>query len=94
MYDYLTLPAATKKFAAKDFPSPSKVWATLNKREKAIFDAQMKDKNSATYKAVVAGRRAHLTLERDDGEKDRFQEALLETYNRDIGIDIDETLAK
>jgi len=94
MYNYLTLPAATKKFAAKDFPSPSSVWAALNKREKAIFDAQMRDKNSATYKAVVAGRRAHLTLERDDGEKDRFQEALLETYNRDIGIDIDETWAK
>lgn len=94
MYDYLTLPAAVKKYAAKDFPSPTKVWAALNKREKAIFDAQMKDKNSATYKAVMAGRRAHLTLERDDGEKDRFQQALLETYNRDIGIDIDETWAK
>ena len=94
MYDYLTLPAAVKKYAAKDYPSPTKVWAALNKREKAIFDAQMKDKNSATYKAVMAGRRAHLTLERDDGEKDRFQQALLETYNRDIGIDIDETWAK
>lgn len=94
MYNYLTLPAAVKKYAAKDYPSPTKVWAALNKREKAIFDAQMKDKNSATYKAVIAGRRAHLTLERDDGEKDRFQQALLETYNRDIGVDVDETWAK
>ena len=93
MYDYLTLPAATKKFAAKDFPSPSKVWATLNKREKAIFDAQMRDKNSATYKAVIAGRRAHHTLEHDTA-KDEFQEALLETYNRDIGVDVDEVWAK
>jgi len=93
MFDYLTLPAATKKFAAKDFPSPSKVWATLNKREKAIFDAQMRDKNSATYKAVVAGRRAHHTLEHDTAQ-DEFQEALLETYNRDIGVDVDEVWAK
>ena len=93
MFDYMTLPAATKKFAAKEFPSPTKVWATLNKREKAIFDAQMQDKNSAVYKAVVAGRRAHKTLE-DDVAKDAFQQALLETYNKDIGIDIDETWAK
>jgi len=93
MFDYLTLPAATKKYAAKDFPSPTKVWSTLNKREKAIFDAQMKDKNSATYKAVIAGRRAHHTLEHDTA-KDEFQEALLETYNRDIGVDVDETWAK
>ena len=94
MFDYMSLPAATKKFAAKEFPSPTKVWATLNKREKAIFDAQMKDKNSAVYKAVIAGRRAHNTLEHDDAKKDAFQEALLETYNKDIGIDIDETWAK
>ena len=94
MFDYLTLPAATKKFAAKEFPSPTKIWATLNKREKAIFDAQMQDKNSAVYKAVIAGRRAHQTLEHDDAQKDAFQEALLETYNKDIGIDIDETWAK
>jgi hypothetical protein len=93
MYDYMTLPAATKRYAAKDFPSPSKVWATLNKREKAIFDAQMRDKNSATYKAVIAGRRAHHTLEHDTA-KDEFQEALLETYNRDIGVDVDEVWAK
>ena len=94
MYDYLTLGAATKKYAAKEFPSPSKVWSTLNKREAAIFAAQMEDKNSAVYKAVVAGRRAHATLEHDDAKKDKFQQALLETYNRDIGVDIDETWAK
>ena len=94
MFDYMTLPAATKKFAAKEFPSPTKVWATLNKREKAIFDAQMQDKNSAVYKAVIAGRLAHNTLEHDDAKKDKFQQALLETYNREIGVDIDETWAK
>jgi len=94
MYNYLTLGAATKKYAAKEFPSPSKVWSTLNKREAAIFAAQMEDKNSAVYKAVVAGRRAHNTLEHDDAKKDKFQQALLETYNRDIGVDIDETWAK
>ena len=93
MFDYLTLAAATKKFAAKEFPSPTKVWATLNKREKAIFDAQMQDKNSAVYKAVIAGRMAHKTLE-DGDAKDAFQQKLLETFDRDIGIDIDETWAK
>jgi hypothetical protein len=93
-YEYLTLGQATKKFAAKEFPSPSKVWATLNKREKAAFDRAMLDKSSATYKAVVAGRRAHMTLEHDDAQKDAFQEKLLETYNKDIGIDVDETWAK
>ena len=94
MFEYMSLGALTKKYAAKEFPSPSKVWATLNKREKAIFDAQMRDKNSATYKAVIAGRRAHHTLEHDDGSRDEFQEALLETYERDIGIDVDEVWAK
>ena len=93
MFDYMTLGAATKKFAAKEFPSPSKVWATLNKREKAIFDAQMRDKNSAVYKAVIKGRFAHKALE--DGEAaDNFNRTLLEVFDRDIGIDIDETWAK
>ena len=94
MYQYMTLGQATKKFGAKEFPSPSKVWSTLNKAEKAIFDRMMQDKNSATYKAVVAGRRAHMTLEHDNAQKDEFQEKLLETYNKDIGVDIDETWAK
>ena len=94
MFEYLSLGAVTKKFGAKEFPSPSKVWATLNKAEKAMFDRMMQDKNSAVYKAVVAGRRAHMTLEHDDAQKDAFQEALLETYDRDIAIDIDETWAK
>ena len=93
MFNYMTLPAASKTYDAKEYPSPTKVWATLNKREKAIFDAQMMDKNSVVYKAVVAGRRAHKTLE-DDVAKDAFQEALLETFNKDIAIDIDETWAK
>jgi len=93
-YDYLSLGAATKKYAAKEFPSPSKIWRTLNAKEHAIFERQMQDRNSATYKAVIAGRRAHMTLEHDDAQKDAFQEALLETYSRDIGTDIDETWAK
>lgn len=93
MFNYMTLGAVTKKFGAMEYPSPSKIWATLNKREKAMFDAMMRDKNSATYKAVVAGRRAHMTLETDEA-KDEFQSALLETYNRDVAVDIDETWAK
>ena len=90
----MTLGAATKKYGAKEFPSPTKIWRTLNARDAAAFDRQMKDKNSAVYKAVIAGRLAHNTLEHDDAKKDKFQQALLETYNRDIGVDIDETWAK
>lgn len=93
MYEYLTFGAAVKKYGAKDFPSPSKIWATLNKREKAFFDRQMQDPNSATYKAVIAGRRAHKTLE-DDSAQDEFQSALLEMYNNEIGHEINETWAK
>ena len=89
----MSLQAAVKKYAAKEFPSPTKIWATLNKREKAIFDAQMLDKNSATYKAVVAGRRAHNALENDEA-KDAFNQRILETFEQDIGIDIDTTWAK
>ena len=93
MYDYLTLQAAVKKYAAKDFPSPTKIWATLNKREKAIFDAQMRDKNSAVYKAVMNGRRAHTALENNEA-KDAFNQRILESFERDIGVDIDATWAK
>ena len=93
MYDYLTLQAAVKKYAAKEFPSPSKIWATLNKREKAIFDAQMRDKNSAVYKAVMNGRRAHTALENNEA-KDAFNQRILESFDRDIGVDIDATWAK
>jgi hypothetical protein len=93
MYDYLTLPAAVKKYAAKEFPSPSKIWATLNKREKAIFDAQMRDKNSAVYKAVMKGRFAHTALENNEA-KDSFNQRILETFDREIAIDIDATWAK
>jgi len=93
MFEYLSLGAATKKYAAKEFPSPSKIWATLNKREKAIFDAQMRDKNSAVYKAVMNGRRAHTALENNEA-KDAFNQRILESFERDIGIDIDATWAK
>ena len=93
MVDYLTLPAAVKKYAAKEFPSPTKIWATLNKKQKAIFDAQMRDKNSAVYKAVMKGRFAHTALENNEA-KDSFNQRILETYDRDIGIDIDATWAK
>ena len=93
MYEYLTLPAAVKKYAAKEFPSPTKVWSTLNKKERAIFEAQMRNKNSAVYKAVMKGRFAHKALE--DGEaKDKFNQTILEAFDRDIAIDIDETWAK
>tara|TARA_Y100001963_G_scaffold117042_1_gene162796 strand:+ start:99 stop:713 length:615 start_codon:yes stop_codon:yes gene_type:complete len=93
MYEYMTLPAATKLYGAKEFPSPTKVWATLNKREKAYFDWAMKNKTSALYKGVVAGRRAHKTLE-DDVAANEFQSALLEMYNNEIATDINETWAK
>jgi hypothetical protein len=93
MYEYLTLSAATKKFAAKDFPSPSSIWSTLNKREKAFFDRAMKDKNSPTYKAVMKGRFAHNALEHGEA-KDAFNQRILETFDQEVAVDIDETWAK
>ena len=93
MYEYLTLPAVTKMYDAKTFPSPTKIWATLNKREKSFFDWAMQDKTSAIYKGVIAGRRAHKTLE-NDVAVDEFQSAILEMYNNEIATDINETWAK
>ncbi len=51
MYDYLTLGAATKKYAAKEYPSPSKVWSTLNKKENELSD-QAQDALWNAIKAV------------------------------------------
>ena len=93
MYDYQTLPQLSKALDAKAFPSPTKIFSTLNKAQTNFFNKQMENKNSAVYKAVRAGRIAHHALEMNEA-KDEFNQAVLDIFDRDIGIDIDETWAK
>ena len=93
MYDYLTLPKLSKMFNCMDYPSPSKIWRTLNANENAIMQRMMKDKNSVLGKAVREGRKAHKTLE-DNSAKDEYQQAILDVFNKYIGLDIDEVWAK
>jgi hypothetical protein len=76
-----------------EYPSPSKVWRTLNAKENAIMQRMMKDRYSPLGKAVREGRKAHKTLE-DNSAKDEYQQAILDIFNREIGIDIDEVWAK
>ena len=93
MYEYLPLPKLSKMFNCMEYPSPSKVWRTLNAKENAIMQRMMKDKYSPLGKAVREGRKAHKTLE-DNSAKDEYQQAILDIFNREIGIDIDEVWAK
>jgi len=93
MYEYLPLPKLSKMFNCMGYPSPSKVWRTLNAKENAIMQRMMKDKYSPLGKAVREGRKAHKTLE-DNSAKDEYQQAILDIFNREIGIDIDEVWAK
>lgn len=93
MYEYLPLPKLSKMFNCMEYPSPSKVWRTLNAKENAIMQRMMKDRYSPLGKAVREGRKAHKTLE-DNSAKDEYQQAILDIFNREIGIDIDEVWAK
>ena len=93
MYEYLTLPKLSKMFNCIEYPSPSKVWRTLNAKDNEIMQRMMKDKNSVIGKAVREGRTAHKTLE-ENSAIDEYQQAILDIFNRDIGVDIDEVWAK
>ena len=93
MYDYLPLPKLSKMFNCMQYPSPSKVWRTLNAKENEAMQRMMKNKNSPLGKAVREGRKAHATLEHNTA-KDEYQQAILDIFNKEIGIDIDEVWAK
>lgn len=85
--DYQTKKQLSVVYPMADLPAVTKVISDA--RERAIFQAQMKDKSSCVYKAVVAGRRAHAALE-TGVSKDEMTAKVLEVFNRDIGCDIDE----
>lgn len=90
MYDYKPLAKLAKEMNAKEFPSPSTVFSSLNRAETNYFHQQMKDKNSAVYKATQAGTHAHRVLETQDA-KDAMGEKILSVFNESIGSDIEET---
>lgn len=88
-FEYQTLGQIKKLYDAKSYPAPTKVFSTLNKSQTAFFNKAMKDKNSAVYKAVSAGRKMHNAIE--TGKiKDQITEAAIKCFERDIAVDIDE----
>ena len=90
MFEYKSLSELTREYDAKDFPSPTKIFAALNRKQTEFFRKQMKDKTSVIYQAVQSGRRAHRAIETDTA-RDDFERAILRKFNREIGCDIDET---
>jgi hypothetical protein len=93
MFDYQSLAVLTKEYVghgARDFPSPTKIFSGLNVTQTEFFKKQMANKESAMYKAVQHGRKAHRALETDIA-KDAFERAILRKFKREIAIDIDET---
>ena len=92
-FDYQPLTKLAKSLGAKDFPSPTSIFSALNKKEHNFFMQQMKDKNSATYKATQKGTKTHRVLETGEAH-DAFGEKILEVYNNNIACDVDETWGK
>jgi hypothetical protein len=93
MYEYQTLSALTREYAqhgARDFPSPTRIFAELNRPQTLFFKEQMRNKKSPIYEAVQRGRKAHRALETDTA-KDSFERAVLRKFKREIACDIDET---
>ena len=90
MFEYKSLSELTREYGAQDFPSPTRIFAELNRAQSEFFKQQMRDKTSAIYEAVQRGRKAHRALETDTG-RDVFERAVLRKFKRDIGVDIDET---
>lgn len=93
MYEYQSLPSLTKQYDAKDWPSPTKIFSSINKAQTAFFKQQMKNKNSAIFKATQRGTQAHNALEKNNA-KSVFEEKVLDIYEKNIAVDIDETWAK
>ena len=93
MYEYQTLPALTKLYQAREFPSPSKIFSALNVKQTAFFRKAIKDPNSALTKAVRSGTKIHKVLE-DNKATSLFEQTVLDCFNEQIGVDIDEVWAK
>ena len=93
MNQYLSLGEITKLYQAKDFPSPSKIFSANNKAQTEFFKKALKDPNHAVTKAVRQGSRVHTALENNEA-KSLLEERVLEVFNQEVAIDIDETWAK
>lgn len=89
MYEYKSLSELTREFDAKHFPSPSKIFAGLNREQHEFFRAQMQNPKSAIYEAVQRGRKVHRALETDTAT-DALERAVLRKFKQEIGTDIDE----
>lgn len=88
-HEYLSLAQATKLFQAKDFPSPTKIFSSLNKKQTAFFKKAMENKSSAVYKAVSSGRKVHHAIETGKA-KDELTESVLKYFNTNLVPEIDE----
>jgi hypothetical protein len=86
---YLTRSELNKKYDCKGLPSVTRVIAESNKAQKAWMVTQMRDKNSAMYKATVQGRKAHAALETGSINDDLTQ-AVVDCFTAEILVDIDE----
>ena len=93
MYDYKPLATLQKEFNCKDFPSPTKIFSTLNKTQSDFFRKAMKDKTSAAYQATQRGTAAHNAIETGNA-KSLLEERILEEYNNKFLVDCDEIWAK
>ena len=93
MFEYKTLSQLVRQYDAKDFPSPSRIFAGINPKQHAFFQKALQDKKSVVYKAVLSGRRVHKAFETGIA-KDLFEEAVLRLYKKEVECDIDEVWAQ
>jgi hypothetical protein len=87
--EYLTHLELNIRYSCKGLPSVTKIFAESNKAQTAWFEVQMRNKNSAIYKATVQGRRAHAALETGT-IKDKLTQAVVDKFSSQILVDIDE----
>lgn len=93
MNTYMTLPEITKLYQAKDYPSPSTIFSVNNKAQTEFFKKALKDPNHAITKAVRQGTKVHRALETNEA-KTLLEEKVLDVFNKEVAVDIDETWAK
>ncbi len=84
---YLPKKELAKLMPLADFKSVSQVLA--DPKRHAFFVKQMKDPNSCIAKAVKQGTKTHRALETGQA-KDKLEQACLESFEREILVDIDE----
>ena len=88
-YSYMTLGKVKKEYDAKHFPAPTKIFSTVDKPEREFFEKAMKNKDSAIYKAVKAGRETHTAIETGNVKSDIAKWAMDE-FSKNLLPRIDE----